>query len=85
LPTRSLRSRDRTRLRRNASFAFLKKPEISWRDFAPDFALKTGTTAAPARSRQSTAFTITLTPATTFDLAAADNTEACAESGPLCA
>src|SRR5262245_30566048 len=42
----NLCSRDRTRLRRNASFLSLKKAKSSWRDFAPDFALKTRTTAA---------------------------------------
>jgi hypothetical protein len=51
-----MRSRDRTRLRRNASFPFLKKSNISWRDFAPDFALKTRTTKPlrdSGRQRQS--------------------------------
>ena len=41
-----LRSRDRTRLRRNASFPFLKKQKTAWRDFVPRFALMTTTAAA---------------------------------------
>jgi hypothetical protein len=32
-------------LSQNALFAFLKRPTTTWRDFAPDFALKTTTQA----------------------------------------
>ena len=46
---RTLRSGDRPRLRRSASLPLLKKPKTAWRDFAPDFALKTRTTTATAK------------------------------------